>query len=183
MAKNRRGCGRDPTSEMQTRALVFLALAAAASAFTAPAMGGRMQLRSSKAGEGLCFCGACAARVLRRRARTLLQQPRWRARRRGAAAAEACARWRGWVVRSAADVRGGASRACGRRERRMHKRAPRPSTSAAVLCAGRISCYTAWSAETVCVCVCARARVYARVSVCCGVRWCANFVRSGLHEG
>jgi hypothetical protein len=36
---------------MQTRALVFLALAAAASAFTAPTMGTRMQLRSSKAGE------------------------------------------------------------------------------------------------------------------------------------
>jgi len=34
---------------MQTRALLCLALAAAASAFTAPAMGGRMQLRSSQA--------------------------------------------------------------------------------------------------------------------------------------
>jgi len=40
---------------MQTRALVFLALAAAASAFTAPAMAGRMQLRSSKSGEALTF--------------------------------------------------------------------------------------------------------------------------------
>jgi len=42
---------------MQTRALVFLALAAAASAFTAPTMGTRMQLRSSKAGT-VQFFGA-----------------------------------------------------------------------------------------------------------------------------
>ena len=48
---------------MQTRSLVFLALAAAASAFTAPAMGGRMQLRSSKAGENALRlpCGLAAA--------------------------------------------------------------------------------------------------------------------------
>jgi len=48
-------------TKMQTRALVFLALAAAASAFTAPAMAGRMQLRSSKAGEALIFFLTCCA--------------------------------------------------------------------------------------------------------------------------
>ena len=40
------------------RSLVLLALAAAASAFTAPAMTGHMQLRSSKAGESPLFCNA-----------------------------------------------------------------------------------------------------------------------------
>ena len=51
------------STTMQTRSLVFLALAAAASAFTAPAMGGRMQLRSSKAGENALRlpCGLAAA--------------------------------------------------------------------------------------------------------------------------